>query len=275
MELVKRSISGILYVAAMLAAFCMETNMIFFCVFSFLAFVGVWEYSTLVGVNRTRQLRTMLDGLAAAALGISVGFLHMNDKRTCMILLGAYCFYLGYIFIRSIYSEREKMPSELALTFFGQIYVALPLMLAYVLKGMGGVYGGLLTLTFIGIWANDTGAFIFGTLLGKHRLFPSVSPKKSWEGFFGGILASILTAYFLSPYLLGEEQNICTSALLGLIISVFATWGDLFESMLKRNAGVKDSGWILPGHGGILDRIDSALFVIPAVLAFMLIRQLW
>ena len=103
-----------------------------------------------------------------------------------------------------------------------------------------------------------------GSKIGKNRLFPSLSPKKSWEGFFGGMLFSVISttllAYFLDVFMF---DVITRGIILGIVISIFATWGDLFESMLKRNAGVKDSGSLIPGHGGILDRIDSMLFVIP------------
>ena len=117
----------------------------------------------------------------------------------------------------------------------------------------------LLLAIFVCIWVNDTGAYLAGSTLGKHKLFPSVSPKKSWEGFFGGLVASAVAAGLL----LGWEQ-----AYYGVLISIIATWGDLFESMIKRSVGVKDSGSILPGHGGILDRIDSLLFVLP-FMAFL------
>ena len=116
----------------------------------------------------------------------------------------------------------------------------------------------LLLTVFVAIWANDTGAYLAGSTFGKHKLFPSVSPKKSWEGFFGGFVASIIAAGLL----LGWKPS---SLVFGAVISIAATWGDLFESMIKRQVGVKDSGNIIPGHGGILDRIDSLLLVLPFV----------
>jgi phosphatidate cytidylyltransferase len=116
------------------------------------------------------------------------------------------------------------------------------------------------------IWINDTGAYCVGSTLGKHRLCERLSPKKSWEGFWGGmlfcIIASLIYAYI-------SKTPMLANLILAVIVSAFATLGDLFESMLKRSAGVKDAGNIIPGHGGVLDRIDSLLFVAPAVAIFM------
>ena len=123
---------------------------------------------------------------------------------------------------------------------------------------------------FVAIWINDTGAYCVGCTLGKHRLCERLSPKKSWEGFWGGFAFAIgwgIACYYLFPQV---GLNIYQWILFGAISSIFATWGDLFESMLKRNAGVKDSGNIIPGHGGILDRIDSLLLVSPVIMLFLL-----
>mgnify|MGYP003461984886 FL=1 len=134
----------------------------------------------------------------------------------------------------------------------------------------------MLLAIFIFIWLNDTGAYCVGTLIGKHRLFERISPKKSWEGFWGGLIlcvisgiaiATWLNSYFNGPQLYGW-------IVLAAIVSIFSTWGDLCESLIKRSIGVKDSGKILPGHGGILDRIDSLLLVSPTALLFFTILEL-
>ena len=129
---------------------------------------------------------------------------------------------------------------------------------------------------FVMIWLNDTGAFLVGSAIGSHRLFARLSPKKSWEGFFGGFAFSIIAGYLahslLPEYFAGYSAN--ALGLLGAIVSVISTWGDLFESMIKRQMGVKDSGNLIPGHGGILDRIDSLLFVAPATFIFVSVHFL-
>lgn len=268
-NLVKRAIFGALYVAVMLMAVDTTQPIIFISVFSLLAFIGIWEYSSIVEVNRTRQLRTILDGLAAAYL---IAIVHLGVVAGAVV----YLLYLLFVVIRSIYSGRELQPIELAKTLLGQVYVALPLAAAAFIKID---YSTILLLGLVCIWSNDTGAFLAGSTLGKsgrHKLFPSVSPKKSWEGFYGGVIASALAAYLLVECTsLSFPINSLWAIFVGVLISIFATWGDLFESMLKRQAGVKDSGAIIPGHGGVLDRIDSILFVMPMLaLLIMIIVEL-
>jgi phosphatidate cytidylyltransferase len=129
---------------------------------------------------------------------------------------------------------------------------------------------GLYLLT----WINDTGAYIVGVSFGKHKMIPSISPKKSYEGLLGGIVFTVVLAAFLPSFLeTYRVQSPWFMSLFGVAIASMATIGDLFESVLKRNAGVKDSGSIIPGHGGILDRSDSLLFVIPT--AFVLMEIFW
>lgn len=183
--------------------------------------------------------------------------------------------YAAVIMIRMIYTlySREEHPvNSLAYTFLAIVYIALPLVLAATMSEHSMRY--LLLLVFVMIWINDTGAFLTGTAFGRHRLFERLSPKKSWEGFFGGLVFSAATG-FVAALVLPQYLTLLNplgGALLGVTVSVLATWGDLFESLLKRTAGVKDSGHIMPGHGGILDRIDSFLFVIPpvAILLFFI-----
>lgn len=117
---------------------------------------------------------------------------------------------------------------------------------------------------------NDTGAFLVGCTIGKHRLFERISPKKSWEGFWGGMVFSILSG-MVYYYFIEQSYNIIFYVMMGVIASIFATFGDLVESMFKRSIGIKDSSNLIPGHGGILDRIDSLLFVLPATALFLYI----
>ena len=129
----------------------------------------------------------------------------------------------------------------------------------------------LLLGLFIFIWLYDTGAYCVGVLLGRHRLFERISPKKSWEGVIGGVAFSVLGA-FASHHWFNEffqVPDLMTWVGLSVVVAVFATFGDLVESLIKRTVGVKDSGNIMPGHGGILDRIDSLLLVAPAVLIYL------
>lgn len=127
-------------------------------------------------------------------------------------------------------------------------------------------YPGILIAIFVLVWANDVFAYLSGTYLGKHKLFPSVSPKKTWEGTLGGLLFTLLFAALV--FYITKELNLRDWLLLAIMVSVLSTIGDLAESLLKRNSGVKDSGTLIPGHGGILDRFDAALFVTPFVFLY-------
>ena len=255
-ELVKRSLSGIIYVALIFSAIYIDCMPFFLVVFSFIAFAAHWEYAELNRLHRTRPLRVILDALASIFMINAAGL-------TSFLLgpsLGIFIFYLLFILVRSLYSNRSEQPVEISKIIFGHIYITLPITLATLLKDS---YPSILLTAVVAIWANDTGAYIVGSRIGKNRLFPSLSPKKSWEGFFGGMLFSVISTTLLAYFLDVTMFDVTEGIILGILISVFATWGDLFESMLKRNAGVKDSGSLIPGHGGILDRIDSMLFVIP------------
>ena len=120
---------------------------------------------------------------------------------------------------------------------------------------------------FLTIWMNDTGAYITGRLIGKHKMFPRISPKKSWEGLIGGAIFAVIMAIVNSFLFL--EHSITSWIVIALLIVIFGTSGDFFESKLKREAGVKDSGSILPGHGGMLDRFDTMLFAVPVIFVWI------
>lgn len=167
--------------------------------------------------------------------------------------------------------KKYEAPLETISTLvMGVIYIALPFALLssfYSLNNKGIESFELLTGFFIILWFNDVFAYIVGSLIGKHKLFERVSPKKTWEGTTGGILLSIGASYVISLYF--HSIDFSNWLVLGFIISIFATLGDLVESLLKRQAGIKDSGNIMPGHGGILDRFDGAIFSIPAVYIYL------
>jgi phosphatidate cytidylyltransferase len=184
-----------------------------------------------------------------------------------------------FLIIAEIYRKQEKPFDSLAHTFFAVIYIALPFSLfpfsAFSRTGINsllthgnivfspGIVIGFLLL----LWANDTGAYITGITLGKHRLMERISPKKSWEGLLGGMIISVLAAWLLSGWL--GIVDTTGWIIISIIISIAGTFGDLTESMLKRSMGVKDSGSIMPGHGGFLDRFDSALLSFPLVYLFI------
>ena len=167
-----------------------------------------------------------------------------------------------------LFRKGENNISNIATGILGLIYIAIPLCLTNYIVFKNGIYNSFpLILLFILIWTNDTGAYIVGMKLGKHKLFPRISPKKSWEGLLGGIILTILVALIFVP--LRQDISVFNGIITGIIVSVSSVFGDFTESMLKRSFNIKDSGQIIPGHGGFLDRFDSLLFAVPVYLCYL------
>jgi phosphatidate cytidylyltransferase len=183
------------------------------------------------------------------------------------------------IMVAELYRKQDKPFDSLAHTFFSVLYTALPFSMfpfaAFSRTGLDSLLShrsitfspGIIVGFFILLWANDTGAYLSGMSFGRNKLFERISPKKTWEGFFGGFLLAAIVAWLLSNWL-GIVDNIHW-IIISIIISISGTYGDLIESMLKRSIGVKDSGTIMPGHGGFLDRFDSAIISFPLVYLFI------
>lgn len=197
--------------------------------------------------------------------------------------------------ILELYAGEENPLKSLATSLMSQIYIGVPLACMSLSAMLLNVHDLIihptldefmqtfgvntpvmpLVLMFIFIWLNDTGAYVVGCSIGKHKLFEKISPNKTWEGFFGGFLFCVVAAVLF--YCFGGNEFFQLDMKIGVwigyaaVVTLFATWGDLTESLIKRNLHLKDSGTIMPGHGGILDRIDSLLFVAPATLIYYLI----
>lgn len=188
------------------------------------------------------------------------------------ILLIFWCLFLAFRFVIQIFSSQPHPLKSISISLFSQFYIGLPLM-GFCFLGALIPNPWILVCIIAMIWINDTGAYLVGCSIGRHKLIPRLSPNKSWEGFIGGLLFNIGAA-FIFFYCFNLKDSFLLSSVghwiaIGVIVSLAATLGDLFESMIKRSLGIKDFGQIMPGHGGILDRIDSLLFVVPAVLIFI------
>jgi phosphatidate cytidylyltransferase len=185
-----------------------------------------------------------------------------------------YLITLIYLMVAELYLKQEDPIHDWAYTMMSQLYIALPFSLLNVLAfrsvGSDIVYTWHVALSvFVFLWINDTGAYLCGSLLGKHKLFPRISPGKSWEGSIGGAVVVLAVAAAISIYIDNVMLTLPQWLGLGLVVVVFGTWGDLVESLFKRTLGIKDSGSILPGHGGMLDRFDSSLLAIPAAVVYL------
>lgn len=266
-KLAVRSLSGLIYVGIIVGCILLGNY-------------GVLALSLLLAVLATLEYRTLVWGRAVGQPATLI----LDMMGVCLLVLAgcpdltfmcSVAWLTVYIFraVTELYLHAERPLSDLAKSFFGQIYIGIPMALMNTLCDLLGSTSPLLAV-FLMIWISDTGAFIVGSLLGRHRLFERISPKKSWEGFWGAVVFNIIAAVLFGLFgngFFGVSRLLWVWIGLGIVITVFATWGDLIESMFKRALHVKDSGHMIPGHGGILDRIDSLLLVMPAVIVYFLI----
>lgn len=206
-------------------------------------------------------------------------WLNCLTRGGSLVVFAPYLVFLLYCYIKELYSHHDNPIVNLGVTMLSQIYIVLPLSLINLLafgdfacfSGEAPFYAIPLAI-YIFIWVSDTGAYLCGSLLGRHRLFPRISPKKSWEGSIGGALLTVGAAVAVAHFY--GFMNVWQWIGMALVVVVFGTYGDLTESMIKRHLGIKDSGNILPGHGGLLDRLDSMFFAIPAVIVYLYMLSL-
>ena len=277
-NLITRSITGVIFVAAVVTCFLRPEAMIF--LFALVTGLTVWEYTGIVNNLENVAVNRFLSTVAAVYFFLAMAGFCSGIVPSAVFI--PYLLTVVYMFISELYTKAPNPINNWAYTMLSQMYIALPFSMINVLafRGAGDavIYNYLLPLSiFIFLWTNDTGAYLSGSLFGKHKLFPRVSPGKSWEGSIGGGILVLAVAAFLGWY---ENSGIHEGAVelamsipqwmgLGLVVVFFGTWGDLVESLLKRTIGIKDSGNILPGHGGMLDRFDSSLMAIPAAVVYI------
>jgi phosphatidate cytidylyltransferase len=270
---VKRTISGTVFLAVMLAGLLIHPALyaVLFVCMSCGMLVEFYRITMGDRYKLPRIFAILLGGLAFLAVFGITGYGLPNK------IVSISAVFLLAIMISTLL---EKDRSDFHLTAFiytGLLYIALPLALANFVVFRGGSFNGILMVAFFCIiWAGDVGAYCFGMLFGQKggkKLFPSISPNKSWAGFWGGIfLAAVASVILCVTGLFPFPWWHCI--LLAIIMNVLGTFGDLFESQWKRSFSVKDSGNIIPGHGGLMDRFDSALFAIPAGFIYLAINGL-
>lgn len=262
-NLLTRAISGIIYVGIIVLSCLLG----YYGIISLAIIVGalaIIEYKKMFSANGGNGIHILLFDIIAVA-SIIIPFWGIAAAIIALVIR----------MIMTIY-DKESAPQKAFMTdVAGIVYIAVPLACMSTIAIMERS-GMLILAIFIMIWLNDTGAFCIGSLWGSHKMYPRISPKKSWEGLVGGITFSVGFGILLGFTKIWHDGSMIYNSplfwiLTSLIVAVSATYGDLFESTLKRNLGIKDSGNLIPGHGGILDRIDSLLMVMPTMLIFLLL----
>ncbi len=259
-KLLVRSISGLVYVGLIIGSIFWG-QLPFTCLAALFALLATIEFAKINGRLNSNYFLPIL----AECLGnIILCFSWMIWPLYFWVVM------IIFRFVIEIYLKNDNPIRDLAISMMSQIYVGVPLALMCLIGEWVNLHAVL--VIFFMIWINDTGAFITGSLLGRHKLFERVSPKKSWEGFFGGLVFNLIAATLFCEFgahFFGISDSLFIWLCLGALVTLFATWGDLLESLMKRSLHIKDSGNIMPGHGGILDRIDSLLLVMPAAWLYL------
>ncbi len=267
-NLIVRTVTGAIYVAIMVVCFLRPLAMMF--VFTLISGMAIWEFCSLVNERPGVTVNRFICSAAGVFLSLAM-FAYCAGLSSAVAFI-PYLITIIYIFISELYLKHEDAINDWAYSMMSQLYIALPLSTINILAYYRGEFYYLVPLCiFVFLWCNDTGAYLCGSVFGKHKLFYRVSPGKSWEGSIGGgIIVLIVSAivYLIEP---GNASGMSMMEWMGLGLTVvfFGTWGDLIESLLKRTLHIKDSGNILPGHGGMLDRFDSAILAIPAAVVYI------
>ena len=274
-NLVTRTVAGVVLVAVIIAA-TVWSPYSFGLLFMLISLLATQELLKLL-TKRT----TFLGGVSAVLfLAIYAEHASMFSERMIVIVWVVYGMSLLAAMIGQLWNTKTDPLEAWMHIAYSQIYVALPFALINMIAFFRGQFTPVLVLSMlVFIWANDSFAYLTGSLFGRHRLFERVSPKKSWEGFIGGNLFALVAAYVmsivdqpLSNLLVGHNGaslELWQWLVFAQIVVVFGTFGDLVESLLKRRLGVKDSGVAIPGHGGLLDRFDILIFAAPVVACYL------
>lgn len=267
-EFRKRTITGLFFVLVLIFAI-IGTEWTLSGLFYIFTIIGLNEFYSIVTSKKKSVPQSGIGLLLATLLYWYIVLLAMGFIDPAFVVWFIPVLVLAGV--SSLYSKTESPTSDLGLTILGALIVATPFALLTSISMWNSFYDYQIALGFfIILWSNDTGAYLVGSKFGKRKLFERLSPKKSWEGFAGGVALCIVAAVVIAQYF--EALQLVDWLVIAGIVAVFSNLGDLFESMLKRNYKVKDSGKIFPGHGGVLDRFDGLVFAIPMIYFYLLSR---
>jgi len=272
-ETLKRGISGAVYVLLLLASILYSTES-FLILFGIFLVISLFEFCNLIQVNK------LIPIIFGSALYVLITIISNYDSSKSFdiqlldIILLTTTLLISLKCIVFLFDNKNHKISKLSKYLYLLGYITLPfIFITKISFGIKDYNPKIIIGLFILIWTNDTFAYIVGKSIGKYKLFEKISPKKTIEGFFGGLIFSIFAGYLISIYLIKpseqfRDKSILIWTIIAAIVGVVGTIGDLIESKFKRVAGVKDSGKIMPGHGGVLDRLDSVIFVAPFIFLF-------
>lgn len=262
---VTRALSGFLFVAVIISSI----------LFNPYVFAGVFALITGLAVREFQQMTTKEDVQVSPIAGMFGGiilfictFIHAS-KLTAFPAHAIYGLYVVVIIVAELFRKKSNPLHNWAYFLMGQIYVALPFSLLNLILFINDWQPIILLAVFVTIWVNDTGAYLFGISFGKHRMFERVSPKKSWEGFVGGAFTALISGFIFSRFI--QDLSLLEWFIFSEIIVIAGTLGDLIESLMKRTVNIKDSGNVIPGHGGLLDRFDSMLLAAPVTFIYLIL----
>lgn len=265
-DIYTRTLTGIVFLIVVIGSIILDP-LAFFIVFSAFVTIGLKEFYALANSSDNKK-----PGIEYYVFGIIIYFiiglsgLGYIDIRNTAIIFVLFFLQIAIELFRKTNPNWKNIASSLT----GYIYISIPFGLMNSFFYTGAIDKpriGILIGVFVLIWTSDIFAYLTGSMFGKHKLFERISPKKTWEGTFGGLVFAVIAAYILSIFV--DQLSLTEWLILAVILVISGTIGDLVESLLKRNAGVKDSGTIFPGHGGVLDRFDAIIFAIPMVFVYI------
>lgn len=267
-NIVVRILAGAVFVSLLVGGMLIN-EYTFLVVFSAITGLSLYEFYGLMNKSDRGPVARLSNSMGGVILFLAT---YLFFAYSTLAGFTVYALYLLITFVSELYLKKSDPIKSLSYTALGQIYIALPFSLTNYLvfpyEAELGEYSYVFLLAvFVFIWVNDSFAYLSGMLLGKHRLFERISPKKSWEGFVGGLVFAMIASVIFSHF----TTYLTLPGWIGFaaVVVAFGTWGDLIESLMKRTLGVKDSGNMIPGHGGILDRFDSTILAIPAVFIYL------
>ncbi len=261
----QRTITGFVFVFAIIGGVWIHP-LVYFLVFFSVVALGTIEFCNIIkGLEvQVRPGWALAIGLVVYLVSFSIFYLSIPNYWLLLLVP----LVIG-VFIAELYIPSKTTLLNLATTLLVPFYVAVPFAFLHFMAFHDGVYGWKLIMGFfLMAWINDSGAYVTGTLFGRHKLFPRISPAKSWEGAIGGFVLTLVMAW--ANFELWGTVSLTHWLVMGALVSVMGTYGDLIESMLKRSVNIKDSGRLLPGHGGVLDRFDAIFFSAPVVSGYLL-----